>query len=93
MLASAQRPGLQRSVLYQWIGVSLLVLLAALLAIRGDWMWRVDQTLYDAALNLWEREVTSEVVIVAIDDASLERLGKWPWPRAQPAMKLRGRLD
>jgi PAS domain S-box-containing protein len=85
MLASAQRPGLQRSVLYQWIGVSLLVLLAALLAIRGDWMWRVDQTLYDAALKLWERELTSEVVIVAIDDASLERLGKWPWPRARHA--------
>ena len=72
----------RRNVLYQWAGVSLFILTAITFAVRGDWMWRVDQTLYDASMRLWERAPSAEIVIVGVDEGSLEKLGRWPWPRA-----------
>ena len=35
------------------------------------------------------REATAEVVIVAIDDRSIEQVGRWPWPRPTQAELLR----
>ncbi len=72
----------RRNVLYQWAGVSVFILFAVALAVRGDWMWRIDQVLYDAALRLWQRPPSPEIVIVGIDEASLAQLGRWPWPRS-----------
>jgi diguanylate cyclase (GGDEF)-like protein len=43
---------------------------------------RIDLLLYDYFLNLQENRVSNEVVVVAIDDASLHKLGQWPWSRA-----------
>lgn len=51
-------------------------------AARGQWLWRLDQSLYDIALTLWERPAAQDIVIVAIDDASLDTIGRWPWRRA-----------
>jgi len=72
----------RRTVLYQWAGVAVFVLAAVALAVRGDWMWRFDQTLYDTSLKLWQRAPSAEIVIVGVDEASLAQLGRWPFSRA-----------
>ncbi len=58
-----------------------LALLAALLALTG-WSWPADRVVYDLALSLWRRPPPQDIVIVAIDDASVAAIGRWPWPRA-----------
>ncbi len=50
--------------------------------------WRADQSLYDAGSWLWQRPTASDLVIIAIDDASLAAIGRWPWPRAVHAEAL-----
>jgi CHASE2 domain-containing sensor protein/signal transduction histidine kinase len=70
----------QAIVLRQWL--LLLVLLAGgiVMAVRTELLWRPDHSLYDTALP--RLAVPEDVVIVAIDDASIERIGRWPWRRA-----------
>jgi CHASE2 domain-containing sensor protein/anti-sigma regulatory factor (Ser/Thr protein kinase) len=60
---------------------ALLVLLAAFAAGQG-WLWRADQLLYDTGLSLNSRPVPDDIVIVAIDEESVRRIGRWPWRRA-----------
>ena len=55
----------------------VIVLLAAL----EGWLWRIDQSIYDSSLSAFMRPPSSDVVIIAIDDASLASLGRWPWSR------------
>lgn len=47
-----------------------------------DVLWRWDYLLYDAQLSLWTRPVSDDIIIIAIDDESLNELGHWPWPRS-----------
>ncbi|MEW5754749.1 MAG: EAL domain-containing protein [Pseudomonadota bacterium] len=53
----------------------------ALLLIFSDVLWRWDRWLYDWNVSLWSPPSGDEVVIVAIDEESLESLGRWPWSR------------
>lgn len=62
-------------------GLALLVGLAAWLG----WFARADLVYYDLALAAWQREAPADILIVAVDDASLADLGRWPWPRARHA--------
>ncbi|MEW8265918.1 MAG: EAL domain-containing protein [Candidatus Thiodiazotropha sp.] len=48
---------------------------------------RVDLLLFDYFLNLQENRISDEIVVIAIDDASLRKLGQWPWSR-----RLHGQL-
>lgn len=60
-------------------------LFAALLgaALAGSGLaGRADLALYDLGQSLWPRTPRADVVIVAVDEASLARIGRWPWRRA-----------
>ncbi|MGL1530689.1 CHASE2 domain-containing protein, partial [Vibrio parahaemolyticus] len=46
----------------------------------------LDYSVYDASLP--RRPVPTDIVIVAIDDASIESIGRWPWRRAVHAALL-----
>ncbi len=59
----------------------LLAALAFVLAASG-WTWRADRLVYDFGLAAWRRPPPPGIVIVAIDDASIDAIGRWPWPRA-----------
>ncbi|MGO1069433.1 CHASE2 domain-containing protein [Lysobacter sp. CA199] len=61
--------------------------LAALLTVSGA-TWRFDDFLYDLHLSHWAYPPDDDVVIVAIDDRSLNELGQWPWPRDIHAQML-----
>ena len=81
-------PALQRAASVEWrVLTAVLTLLTALLAWQNG-LGRPDLTLYDAAVNLNGRAASSDIVIVAIDEASLTAIGRWPWPRAVHAKLL-----
>jgi signal transduction histidine kinase/CHASE2 domain-containing sensor protein len=73
--ASLHRPTLE------WLAVTFLCAALAVLSACEGWLWRIDQTLYDDALSSWLRPPSSDLVIIAIDDASLASVGRWPWSR------------
>ena len=64
--------------------IGLPLVLAAVVAVAIGWQWlaRVDGPLYDHAMRHGWREGPRDIVIVAIDDESLQAIGPWPWRRA-----------
>jgi len=72
----------------EWIVILLLLFAVISAAARFDWLARIDQSGYDLAMRLWQRPAIPEVVIVGIDEASLQQLGRWPWQRAIHATLL-----
>lgn len=64
----------------------LLAAVAALSAWRG--LERIDLVINDQLGRLSSPPVSRDVVIVAIDDQSLEAIGRWPWRRAIHAAAL-----
>lgn len=73
---------LRHPVIREWLVLLGLLWLIAIFGIQGNWLWRVDQTLYDEALVVFTRPPASDVVIIGVDDESLRRIGRWPWNRA-----------
>jgi CHASE2 domain-containing sensor protein len=50
----------------------------------------LEYQLYDRDFRMGPRqEAPAEIVIVAVDEPSLRRLGSWPWPRAFHAEAVR----
>lgn len=41
----------------------------------------VDRTVYDWHIKFWPNTPSDDVVLIQIDDQSLNELGRWPWPR------------
>ena len=71
-----------------------LLLSAAMLGITGvlsvlQPFPRMDRMLQDNARAAMGQRSTGDVVLVTIDDASLEAVGRWPWRRALHAEVLR----
>jgi PAS domain S-box-containing protein len=73
-------------VVRQWALLVALVLLVSAAASLTSLFWRVDQALYDAVLP--GGPAPGDIVIVAVDDASIAALGRWPWRRALHAALL-----
>ncbi|WP_346286634.1 CHASE2 domain-containing protein [Zoogloea sp.] len=65
----------------EWFAVTLFCVLLAVLSAAEGWLWRIDQSIYDGVLSSWSRPVSADVVVISIDDASLSRIGPWPWSR------------
>ena len=82
-----------RPILVEWIGTAVAVTLLAALAAGFGWFWRLDQTLYDASLTLRQRPAPDDIVIVSIDQQSLDVIGRWPWRRAIHATLLEKLTD
>lgn len=70
-----------RRALVEW---GLVAVLSALLV---GWMALTpvadgaDNLVYDALMRAEAGPADEDIVIIAIDDRSLEALGQWPWPR------------
>ncbi|MFK7829533.1 MAG: putative bifunctional diguanylate cyclase/phosphodiesterase [Congregibacter sp.] len=61
----------------------LLLIAAGLLGVSANSpiLQRFDLLLYDLLLPLQSPEMSDEITVVAIDDRSIEALGRWPWDR------------
>lgn len=70
------------------LGIATVLSLLAVTLALGGWAWRLDRVVYDLGLLLWRRPAPEGIVIVAIDDASIEAIGRWPWRRAVHATLL-----
>lgn len=86
MNAAPSTPGRLRR---EWLLCLAAVLACALLLMRSGVMERVDLAVYDAALRLDGAQAHPDILIVAVDEASLSALGRWPWPREHHAQLLR----
>ncbi len=49
---------------------------------------RIDHLIYDYMLTWQQHRASDEVVVVAIDDDSLQKIGRWPWSRQTHAELL-----
>ncbi|MGH1470884.1 MAG: CHASE2 domain-containing protein [Cellvibrionaceae bacterium] len=58
-----------------------IVSIFALLAAYYQWTLPIDRWLFDRSIGLQSVEKPSDILIVAIDDQSIQNLGRWPWPR------------
>ena len=72
-----------RRVLFQTLRVGVIWLISAAVVLVVSWF---APTLFDASVNMYfrlrgELPAPDNIVIVAIDDASIQRIGKYPWSR------------
>lgn len=65
--------------------IGALLLALGLAIAQGGWMHRIDGVVFDLGQRLQPVAAPRGVVIVAIDQHSLERIGRWPWPRGTDA--------
>lgn len=63
------------------LSTALILLLVAVLTSYSGVLNRVDNLLYDLGQRLHSRPPPADLVIVAIDEDSLSKLGRWPWSR------------
>lgn len=71
-----------RRLLFEWCLIAALAVatIAGLLTSRaGD---RIDNGVYDALIGLRAPAPSDRIVLIGIDDESLARVGRWPWPRS-----------
>lgn len=72
----------------EWWLVALLSSAFVLFLTHSELTRRLDDLAYDALLHLGTREPDPRILLVVIDDRSLQAIGRWPWPRATHARLL-----
>ncbi len=71
------------------LGVALALAVAGLEALKPPFIVSLEYLAYDALLNSRVRPETSGmVIIVDLDEKSLDLIGQWPWPRYRIATLL-----
>lgn len=73
-------PPLQMPTLNRYSIACLLLLLAALLT-QAELLRKPSRLFYDQFLRTSGHSLSKEIIIVAIDQHSLDQIGRWPWPR------------
>ncbi len=86
---SVLQPRSHRSIaLSERFTLAIILMLAAWVLLDNNTLWRWNNIIYDAQLNFWSRPPSDNIIIVAIDDNSLQQLGRWPWPRSTHAQLI-----
>lgn len=67
------------------IGLVLLGIVISAYLLEWGPMTSLEWKTYDMRARMLKAEPTAPVVIVAIDDQSIEEIGRWPWPRSRMA--------
>ena len=83
-----QRSSVPARLYAEWLAVALIATLLVIALVLGRFTERLDYILYDKALTASERPPPDDIVIVAIDNRSLQAIGRWPWPRRIHARAL-----
>jgi CHASE2 domain-containing sensor protein/signal transduction histidine kinase len=77
-----------RRFLYEWLCVGCLGLAAILIAALYGMTASIDHLIFDRYLRLNLRSALPDIVVVEIDNESVAKLGRWPWPRSVHARAL-----
>lgn len=62
-----------------FLGAALVVVM--LLLAGSDLIQSLERKAYDIGVGLSNRQPSDQVAVIAIDDHSIDNLGRWPWPR------------
>ncbi|MDR1528881.1 MAG: CHASE2 domain-containing protein [Burkholderiales bacterium] len=65
----------------EWLIFAIGVVLFCSLALFNQWFWRFNFIFYDDSIQTLSRAAPDDIVLLAIDDESISRVGHWPWPR------------
>ena len=65
----------------EWVLLAALLLGLLVAAVRGQWLERVDYWFYDSSVAWSGQPAADDILILAIDETSLARYGRWPWSR------------
>jgi PAS domain S-box-containing protein len=76
---------LRLRLLIEWVIIALLATATVILALQWRGTESFDYLFYDQLSGLSRPAPDADVLIVAIDDVSLAKLGKWPLPRTDHA--------
>ncbi|TXI89433.1 MAG: CHASE2 domain-containing protein, partial [Burkholderiaceae bacterium] len=87
-LAAPSTPAQMRLGMRDFVLLAIALFLTAAVLIFGDYLKRFDQGVYDKLLQTQTRPARDDILIIAIDDYSLNEIGKWPWNRAIHAQLL-----
>ncbi len=79
-MSLAKNPNRARSA-RELLAMGLMLGTLALSVSLSGWLVRMDHFVFDLAQRLAVQPPPSGVVLVAIDQASLQALGRWPWSR------------
>ena len=82
MASGSIATGRMRPPLTLW---SLLLLAFSVCALYFGWFTTVDRFLYDSLLPISAPALDERVVIVGVDERTLDVVGRWPWPRERQA--------
>ncbi|MCS7281711.1 MAG: adenylate/guanylate cyclase domain-containing protein [Desulfobacterota bacterium] len=65
------------------LGIILTVIFCLLCLFRFSPLERLEYLIYDTRYHMHGKrsDIPEEIVIVSIDDRSIEKIGKWPWKR------------
>lgn len=76
-----------------FLGGIITVFFLVFSIVRVDFLDSLELKFYDLRMNMRESQADSnEIVLVDVDDDSIDKLGRWPWPRsliAQGIEKIR----
>jgi CHASE2 domain-containing sensor protein/signal transduction histidine kinase len=79
---------LRLRLIVEWLAIALLSSLAVVLALQWRGTSAFDYLFYDQLSGLSRPEADPNILLVTIDDPSLQSIGKWPWPRTTHAALL-----
>lgn len=84
MRSSRRAAGLRR----EWLALSLALLALVAWWSTGGALRRLDHLVNDLAMRARALPASGDIVLIAIDDKSIEAIGRWPWRRALHAQTL-----
>jgi len=64
-------------------GIGITILFMGIWLFRMDFLDTLELKFYDLKMQLrGESRISNEIILIDIDDDSIEKLGRWPWPRS-----------
>lgn len=85
VVQARSRAGLRR----EWLVLSALLLSLVAWLCSSEGLRRIDHLVQDMGMRLQALPAHPDIAIVAIDDRSIESIGRWPWRRALHAQLVR----
>jgi len=70
------------------IKLAVVLIIFCLILVYTDWLRDWDQNIYDVQMRASSKPVPDDILIVAIDENSLNDFGRWPWPRNVHALLI-----
>lgn len=64
-----------------WFAGVAILLVAVILNLTTDFIGTLERRFYDYSSTATSRQPSDRVAIIAIDDQSIDNIGRWPWQR------------